>query len=103
MNADLLDTLRRAEEALREGGLHSFANEMRECLDEAEAECRPALAGSTAPLTREERVWVMKRFLADVGPDKAAEFVVNLQDSADGLGKNQREYEAHFARMYKAR
>jgi hypothetical protein len=43
-------------------------------------------------LTREERITVMKAFVQNVGADKAAAFLVDLQDAVDGLSRNNAAY-----------
>lgn len=43
-------------------------------------------------LTREERIMVMKAFIQNIGIDKAAAFLLDLQDSIDGLSRNNQAY-----------
>lgn len=54
-------------------------------------------------LTFEQRVLVVKQFLASIGPDKAAEFVAHLQDANEGLSANMRDYEKHLFAMHRSR
>jgi hypothetical protein len=47
-------------------------------------------------LTREERVLVMKAFIRNIGEDRAAAFLLDLQDSIDCLNRNNQAYVAAY-------
>lgn len=51
-------------------------------------------------LTFEDRIGVMKIFFAQIGPDSAATFAANLQDSLNRLAKNSDDFAEHFRKMY---
>lgn len=57
-------------------------------------------ADQSEPLSFDERVQVMKRFMASVGPDESAKFTVRLQDAVTGQLENINAYQREFRKLY---